>query len=287
MQGLRNFLVHLRLHYQLFILSGPYLCGGLLAPTIDWREFLLQFFNVHVLLFGGATAYNSFVDKDEGPIGGLKNPPKMQPWMHPASIILQLIGVAIATRAGGAFTAAYLLSALCFWLYSSPLARWKGRPYLSFIAIGVSSGSTALLMGRLAADPFTPLGWWDWSGALGAAAMLLSLYPVSQLYQMEEDARRADRTFAITFGLSGIRRSFQLLFRVALVTLILALAPTKPWWMAVALGIAAPGIGIVLWKKLQALRGMPSEYEPIMRLKYGTSLAFVAIIAGALVLERL
>ncbi len=282
----RPFLIHLRLHYQFFILSAPYLFGGLLAGQIDWPRFLGQFLNVHILLFGGATAYNSFFDKDEGPIGGLRNPPKMQGWMHGAALAMQFAGLALAATTGPEFALAYAGSMLLFWLYSTPHARWKGRPLLSFVAIGLSSGTFALLMGRLAASG-APLTWPDWIAAGGAGAMLLSLYPVSQLYQLDEDRRRADRTFALEYGRSGIRKAFLLFFRIGVVALLVAMAAEKPWWMPAALGVAAPGLGVFLWGKLKALHGVPEEYGAIMRLKYGTSILFVLVITFGMVLERL
>ncbi|MDZ7682184.1 MAG: hypothetical protein U5J63_10870 [Fodinibius sp.] len=66
-----HFVLHLRWHYQLFILSGGFLLGGFLSVDMNISSFFIKFLNVHLLLFGGATAYNSYWDKDTGPIGGL------------------------------------------------------------------------------------------------------------------------------------------------------------------------------------------------------------------------
>src|SRR3989339_1428902 len=93
---LKKFILHLRLNYNFFIISGAYLFGAVLSPQLNFFGFLLQFFNVHILLFGGATAYNSYWDKDKGPIGGMKQPPLMRRWMHHTSLVLQFIGLIIA-----------------------------------------------------------------------------------------------------------------------------------------------------------------------------------------------
>src|SRR6056297_121117 len=105
-----HFILHLRWHYQLFILSGGFLLGGFLSVNLDISSFLLQFANVHLLLFGGATAYNSFWDKDSGPVGGLKNPPPMTQWMWLASLLLQMVGLMIAIPQGSLFVSVYALS---------------------------------------------------------------------------------------------------------------------------------------------------------------------------------
>ncbi len=106
------------------------------------QSFLFQFINVHLLLFGGATAYNSFWDKDEGPIGGLQNPPKMQPWMWSASLILQGVGLLIAIPQGLLYSGIYLGSILFFWLYSTggnTIPRLVARKYgIQFRTVGLS-----------------------------------------------------------------------------------------------------------------------------------------------------
>src|SRR6056297_3924660 len=100
LRKLLHFILHLRLHYQFFILSGGYLLGGYLSDQMYAAQFWIQFFNVHVLLFGGATAYNSWWDKDEGAIGGLRHPPKMTRWMHSVSLIFMFTGLALALNVG-------------------------------------------------------------------------------------------------------------------------------------------------------------------------------------------
>src|SRR5687767_9645628 len=146
------FFVHLRWHYQVLILSGGFLLGGLYSDRLDVRSFLIQLFSVHLLLNGGVTAYNSYWDDDEGPIGGLEHPPKMAKWMHPASIAVQLAGLSIALPEGVWFTALYLITMALSVLYSSRPLRWKGHPLLSLICVGVGTGTNTFLMGYIAAS---------------------------------------------------------------------------------------------------------------------------------------
>jgi len=119
MSEVKNFFLHLRLNYQFFILSGSYLFGALLSPQVDIIGVFIQFFSVHILLFGGVTAYNSYIDKDKEPIGGLKNPPEMSKWMLYMSWIFQITGLVIAFYSGVLFFTAYIVSMIFFWFYSS------------------------------------------------------------------------------------------------------------------------------------------------------------------------
>jgi 4-hydroxybenzoate polyprenyltransferase len=279
-----KFLIHLRLHYQFFILSGGYLMGGLLVPDPEWNEFWLQFLNVHVLLFGGATVFNSWHDKDEGPIGGLQNPPKMKKWMRDASIFIQILGFILAWNSGLIFTLFYLLSMTLFWLYSTPHARWKGKPLLSLVAIGVSTGSNSLVMGALAAGA-------DFSlilltAGIGAGFMMLSLYPVSQIYQVEEDTKRGDFTFASVYGLKGVRWFNSISFILGVVILGLSIYFVyQP--LSIVFLIAGVIVWVILMKWVQSLSTEKDQYREVMQIKYIVSGIFVLFIVTALIIRHL
>jgi 4-hydroxybenzoate polyprenyltransferase len=267
-----HFFLHLRLHYQFLILSGGYLLGGLMAGNMDTFSYWMQFLNVHILLYGGATAFNSWWDKDEGPIGGLRNPPKMVKWMHPISLLLMFIGLIWALLIGWIYATVYAVSLILFWLYSTPHARWKGKPVLSMIAIGISTGLNSVLLGSLAAGSgFSAI---LVTAAVGASMILLSLYPVSQIFQIEEDEKRGDRTFAAVFGLSAVKKFYFLSYFSGLLLICYALIQLFPV-PAIALGTAGSISGIIIGKIIVNLEGKEREYSTVMRVKFAASLSFV------------
>jgi 4-hydroxybenzoate polyprenyltransferase len=279
-----HFILHLRWHYQLFILSGGFLLGGFLSETMRWQWFLIQFANVHLLLFGGATAFNSYWDKDTGPVGGLKNPPRMEPWMWFASLLLQACGLLLAIPAGSLFVGMYALSMLLFWLYSSPLARWKGTPLKSLIAIGISTGFNALLMGYLAAGN-TQVSEVEVASALGVACVVLSLYPVSQIYQTDEDMRRGDRTFAIRFGFKGVFHFFEIAFGTGILLIAVSMLQ-RHFWLGNGFFVIGLLVGLWVRNQLKQLRSGTDSYRSVMRMKFATSMAFVCFLVVVLLIKH-
>lgn len=265
----------------MFILSGGYLLGGLFQPLETPAAFALQFLNVHLLLNGGVTAFNSYYDEDEGPIGGLERPPPMRGWMMPASLVLQLVGAALAASEGAAFLALWGLTMVLSVFYSAPPFRWKSRPRLSLVAVGIGTGTNTFLMGYLAAGP-AGLDARVVVGAAGVALLLLSLYPVSQVFQIDEDLARGDRGFAVEYGLAGVKRFFAATYPVGLLVAAGTLAAARP---GVGLGLLAAGVlgGAFTARTVFQLRGAPEEYRSVMRLKYGASLGFVAFVTAMLV----
>lgn len=279
-----HFIVHLRWHYQLFILAGGFLLGGFLSPTIDWPVFLFQFANVHLLLFGGATAYNSYWDKDTGPVGGLKHPPRMEVWMWSASLLIQVIGLILTLSIGVLYAFIYALSMLLFWLYSTPLARWKARPVKSLFAIGISTGTNSMLMGYLAAGNAS-LAENVILGAIGVALIMLSLYPVSQIYQTDEDRKRGDRTFALQYGTEGVIRFYELAFTGGVILISLSLLNIHFWMAHAFLGVGLL-TGLLIRSQLKQLKASRDGYRRVMRIKYLTSMIFVFFLAIALLVKH-
>jgi hypothetical protein len=266
---IKAFLSHLRLHYQFLILSGAFLSGAVFAGPIRWTAFAAQFLSVHVLLFGGVTVYNSFWDKDTGPIGGLRAPPPLAPWTLPASWAVQILGLGAALAASPLCAAVYASSMLCFWLYSRPGIRWKGRPWLSLFAIGASTGVCGFLLGFLhgGRTAVTPAAV---AGALGTACLIVSLFPMSQVYQVDEDLGRKDLTFTARYGLRGVKLIYAVLFPCGAVLLSGAFAALNAGlgWTFLALG-AASGLGVGL--VVRDLKMEPGEYGRVMAVKYAAS----------------
>ena len=67
---------HLRLPFSLYLMP-VFLFALSQADSINWPATLLSFLILHVLIFPSSNGYNSYQDRDETSIGGLKYPPKV------------------------------------------------------------------------------------------------------------------------------------------------------------------------------------------------------------------
>ena len=279
------FITHLRWPYQTLLLSGAYTLSILFVSEPDFGLFTKYFFLWHLGLYGGATAFNSYWDKDEGPIGGLKNPPPMRPWMRWASFIMMVlpapyllydINSAILPIA---VFGIYTLSFFLFWAYSSPILRWKGHPYLSVLVIFFSTGTNGFLLGYFAGSE-TSFSLHSVLAALGVASILVSLYPISQLFQLKEDRNRGDKTFALQVGVEGVR-----IFYFTMYAFGSFLVSGCLWLVSYKLALfffIASGTGFIVTNSvLKRLEGTSKEYKQIMRIKYLSSFSFLLYILVA------
>lgn len=280
-----HFIAHLRWPYQTLLLSGAYALSILFVSEPDFELFAKYFFLWHLGLYGGATAFNSYWDKDEGPIGGLKNPPPMWPWMRwasfimmalPAPYLLNDINSAILPIAAFGI---YTLSFFLFWAYSSPILRWKGHPYLSVLVIFFSTGTNGFFLGYFAGSE-TSFSYHSVFAGLGVASILISLYPISQLFQLEEDRKRGDKTIALEVGVKGVRTFYFIMYAIGsfLVSGCLWFVCSKLalfFFMASATGFILTSI------VLKGIEGTGKEYKQVMRIKYLSSFSFLLYILVA------
>jgi 4-hydroxybenzoate polyprenyltransferase len=150
-------------------------------------------------LNGGTLAINSVFDKDEGDIGYLNAPPALPRYLLHFSLVLLFGGQALAFLLPFGFRIAYAICFLLSILYSVPPFRFKAVAGVDWVINMWGFGT------------LTPYAAWAATGRpldLGHGLILLAfcplfagLYPLTQLYQFDEDRRRGDRTLALILGM--------------------------------------------------------------------------------------
>jgi len=188
-----------------------------------------------VFLNGGTLAINSVFDRDEGDIGYLNAPPPLPRYLLHFSVALLVLGQLLAFTLPAGFQIAYAICFVLSILYSVPPFRFKAVAGVDWVINMWGFGS------------LTPYAAWAATGRpldVGHGLVLLAfcplfagLYPLTQLYQFDEDRRRGDRTLALILGM-----------RVSLVvaTLCTVLAFGLLGWALVTLRVGAKGLALLL-----------------------------------------
>ncbi len=245
---LATLVVHLRLHFQL-LLAPVFLWGWLVAGGGLSTAVVIAFVAFHVFLYSGATAFNSYYDRDIGPVGGLERPPPVLPALLPVALLMQATGWLLAAFVNLPFWLAYGAFVGLSTAYSHPSIRLKARTLISLLVVGFGQGVLAFVA-AWAATRGEIASAWSVDGALGAAAamaLILALYPLTQLYQMEEDAARGDHTLAVAWGPARCFR-LSLICTVAgglamLVELLRRFGPVDAALVGIGLAVQGTAIG--------------------------------------------
>ncbi len=279
------FVRHLRLHFNL-LLSPIYLWGVLLGGgrLLDGRVWL-GYLSIHLFLYGGTTAFNSYYDRDEGPVGGMLAPPGVSPGLLPFSLAVQVLGLPLALLVGRGFTLAWVLLFLVFAAYSHPSVRLKANPAGALAAIALGQGALGFALGWLAVAPARGLAYTTGAiGMLSTALVVIGLYVVTQSYQTLEDRRRGDRTLPV---LLGPRRALRLAVAAlgaggAVMLGELARRTGAGWVVAVALFFVAVGGWMLAWAARFDEAQVAANYRTAMRLAAVTSAGFTVVIVALL-----
>ncbi len=213
-----DYLLHLR-PAEWPIMAAHTALGWLLAVGVSGAidgvklgEALLALLIWVVFLNGGTLAINSAFDRDEGDIGYLKAPPPPPRHLLAFSLVLLIGGQLFAFLLPTGFRIAY---AICFFLsliYSVPPLRLKAVAGPDWLINLWGFGTLTPYAGYAATGiPVQPA---HWLVLLAFCPLFASLYPLTQLYQFEEDSRRGDRTLALILGM---RRSLEVAIAAAVV----------------------------------------------------------------------
>lgn len=211
---------HTVLGYFLAVGVTGVLAGVALVPAFTGLLLWVVFLN------GGTLAINSAYDRDEGDIGYLKSPPPVPRHLALVSFLLMALGQLLALRLPRGFAIAYGACFAMSLLYSVPPIRLKAVAGLDWVINMVGFGTLTPYAGYAATG--RPVTAAHALVLLSFLPLFGSLYPLTQLYQFEEDRQRGDRTLALILGM---RRSLQVAIAAAIVAFaLLVLAAFRSVW---------------------------------------------------------
>ncbi|MCY7350597.1 MAG: UbiA family prenyltransferase [Cytophagaceae bacterium] len=202
----RDLLLHLRIPFSLFLMPVFWFAISQ-SQHPDWGRAVAVFVILHLLIYPASNAYNSYYDRDEGPIGGLENPPPVDERLHRLAWALDGLALVLSyLLVGWVFAGAMLIYSAISKAYSNDRIRLKKYPVLSWLIVGMFQGAFTYLTVLQAVDqvPIHKLiHWQSVFPALLATFNLLGFYPMTQIYQHDEDARRGDLTMSRLLGIRG------------------------------------------------------------------------------------
>ena len=200
---LKSVLLHLRLPFSLLLLP-VYLFALGMASNVNNTYAVVVFVVLHFFIYPASNAYNSYFDKDEDSIALIKNPPKTTRSLYLTAISLEWVGVFLALFVNIYFAICVLVFNFLSKAYSHPSVRLKKHPLISFLVIFIFQGAFIYYscffafsqnMISFSTDVFI--------AGLICSCLIGASYPLTQIYQHAEDAKRGDQTLSILLGYKG------------------------------------------------------------------------------------
>lgn len=194
----------LRIPFSIFLMP-VFLFALSQVALINWQNAALSFVILHLFIYPASNGYNSYMDQDEGSIGGLRHPPKPTRKLFYTSLLFDCIGLLLGLLVSVTFSVCLLAYILASRAYSYKGIRLKKYPFCGFITVILFQGAFTYLMVYHAITSFSfPAIINTQSFALLACSLLLAgVYPLTQIYQHEEDYKNGDITISYKLGYRG------------------------------------------------------------------------------------
>lgn len=221
---MRSVLLHLRIPFSYFLLP-VFLFSVAISPNLNDSRLLWVFVIIHLFLYPASNAYNSYFDRDEKSIGGLRNPPPVNKSLYFTALLFDVIAVVLGyLKVSLLFAVMLLIYGLVSKAYSHPAIRLKKYAYFSWLITGLFQGFFTFLMCYVGINKFTIENSMLPHVVIPAALTSLLLwgsYPMTQIYQHEEDGKRGDITMSMKLGVKGTFIFTALLFGIATIAFVL------------------------------------------------------------------
>lgn len=200
---IRNIVTHLRFSFSILLLP-VFLFAMSQASSINWTQAIICFVALHVLVYPSSNAYNSFMDRDTGSIGGLKNPPEVPQSIYMVSLVFDVLALCISYMFLGfavfALIGSYIIASRT---YSYRGIRLKKYPWVGFFIVALFQGSIIYLISLWSFQGSVIFELKLYWGMLISFFMMGSSYPLTQVYQHKQDKDDGVHTLSMLLGIRG------------------------------------------------------------------------------------
>jgi 4-hydroxybenzoate polyprenyltransferase len=204
MQELKNTVKLLRIPFSVFLMP-VFLLALSQSPSIDLYRALVSFLIIHFLVYPASNGYNSYIDKDTESIGGIERPPQPTKTLFYVTVVMDSLAIILgAVLIHYGFALCLLVYILASKAYSSTWIRLKKYALAGFFTVVIFQGAFTYYM-----------SYWGINGEalfLNKAAVFIMLassfqiagaYPLTQVYQHEQDKKEGVITLSYKLGYKG------------------------------------------------------------------------------------
>jgi hypothetical protein len=271
----RSTWLHLRVPFSFFLLPVFLFAWSISPDPQTWRV-VMVFIILHFLLYPASNGYNSYFDKDEDSIGGLEKPPPVSKELLYVSLALDAVALLLGMLLGWWFVLGLFIYGGVSKAYSDGRIRLKKYPLISWLIAGFFQGAFTFIMTYQAVnhsslqDALQPVVVY---AALLTTFILMGSYPMTQVYQHAEDARRGDLTLSRLLGIRGTFIFTAVVFMAAVGAYYLYFTSYfSAYYFRIYVLCLSPGLLFFLWWFYQVLQSESAvNFRRTMRLNFLTA----------------
>jgi len=191
------------LPFSVFLLPISLFSFYYIQPVLNF-QLVLVIIIWHLLVFPSSNVYNSYHDRDEGPIGALKAPPKPTELALHVANVMDSLAIVLSLLVNIIFTGFVIAFIAVSRLYSNRQVRLKKYPVIAFLIVCLCQGTgvfVANIFGLSSVALFANLS--VVYSAIACYFFIGTIYPLTQIYQHEADAKDGVKTLSLLLGKKG------------------------------------------------------------------------------------
>jgi len=207
----------LRFHFSFFLMPVYWFALSQVVRPNAVRAMLI-FIILHILIYPSSNGFNSYMDRDEGSIGGLKSPLQPTRQLIYVSLAMDCLALILGFFVSIYFVLAAFVYILASRAYSARSVRLKKYPVAGFLTVVICQGALVFFMVYHGSHSILSLHV-PALGMISASLLIGGFYPLTQIYQHEADARDGVRTISAQLGLRGTFIFCGIVYGIAFATL--------------------------------------------------------------------
>lgn len=211
----------LRFHFSFFLMPVFWLSLSQ-VNEIDSLSAILVFIILHLLVYPASNGYNSYMDRDTGSIGGIRNPKKPTKQLYQATVFMDLAALACSLFISIWFFTGILAFITASRAYSYRGIRLKKYPVTGYLTVIIFQGGLVFFLvmhgSSVSKTLDIPLL------GMGTASLLIGgFYPLTQVYQYMQDKQDGIVTLSYKLGYRGTFIFTSLVYAMAMILLAIYL----------------------------------------------------------------
>ena len=193
----------LRIPFSFFLMPVYWFALGQVLPeNRNWPRALLILFILHILVYPASNGYNSYMDRDTSPIGGLEHPPTPTRQLFFVTVAMDILALLLSLFISARFTAGLAIYILASRAYSYRGIRLKRLPVLGYLTVIICQGALVFFLvyhgSHINRDLHAPL-----EAMIISSLLIGGFYPLTQVYQHEADRKDGIKTISMLLGIRG------------------------------------------------------------------------------------
>jgi len=172
------------------------------ANNINTGNAILIFMILHLLVYPASNGYNSYMDRDTESVGGIKNPMQPTRQLFYVTILMDALAIALSCMISLYFATGIIAYILASRAYSYRGIRLKKYPVIGYLTVVFFQGAVTffLVMHGCSADKTLQV---PTAGMLAASLLIGGFYPLTQIYQHQQDKADGVTTLSMLLGYNG------------------------------------------------------------------------------------